>query len=64
MDIFSLVTGMKGASGFGSSTTAEDVTQGIDATNITAIITGFLMRIFVHFIMFFVFSLINDVICF
>ncbi|XP_004495007.1 short-chain dehydrogenase TIC 32 B, chloroplastic [Cicer arietinum] len=40
MDIFSLVTGMKGASGFGSSTTAEDVTQGIDATNITAIITG------------------------
>jgi len=39
--IFSLVTGMAGPSGFGSSTTAEQVTEGIDASNLTAIITGF-----------------------
>ncbi|CAL5207140.1 unnamed protein product [Lathyrus oleraceus] len=38
--IFSLVTGMSGPSGFGSSTTAEQVTEGIDARNLTAIITG------------------------
>lgn len=41
--IFSLVTGMAGPSGFGSSTTAEQVTQGIDASNLTAIITGFFL---------------------
>jgi len=39
--IFTLVTGMAGPSGFGSSTTAEQVTEGIDASNLTAIITGF-----------------------
>ncbi|KAJ1391370.1 Short-chain dehydrogenase/reductase SDR [Sesbania bispinosa] len=38
--IFSLVTGRPGPSGFGSATTAEQVTQGIDASNLTAIITG------------------------
>ncbi|XP_027363593.1 short-chain dehydrogenase TIC 32, chloroplastic-like isoform X3 [Abrus precatorius] len=38
--IFSLVTGRPGPSGFGSSSTAEQVTQGIDASNLTAIITG------------------------
>lgn len=38
--IFSLVTGRPGASGFGSSSTAEQVTEGIDASNLTAIITG------------------------
>ncbi|TYI33154.1 hypothetical protein ES332_A04G112600v1 [Gossypium tomentosum] len=38
--IFSLVTGWPGPSGFGSSSTAEQVTQGIDGTNLTAIITG------------------------
>ncbi|TXG58592.1 hypothetical protein EZV62_016421 [Acer yangbiense] len=40
MGIFSLITGMPGSSGFGSSSTAEDVTHGIDATNLTVLITG------------------------
>ncbi|KAH0461029.1 hypothetical protein IEQ34_008604 [Dendrobium chrysotoxum] len=38
--IFSLVTGWPGPSGFGSATTAEQVTEGIDASNLTVIITG------------------------
>ncbi|XVF55316.1 hypothetical protein PTKIN_Ptkin06aG0027400 [Pterospermum kingtungense] len=38
--IISLVTGRAGPSGFGSASTAEEVTQGIDGTNLTAIITG------------------------
>ncbi|KAK7378558.1 hypothetical protein VNO80_04002 [Phaseolus coccineus] len=38
--VVSLVTGRAGASGFGSASTAEQVTQGIDAANLTAIITG------------------------
>ncbi|XP_061339499.1 short-chain dehydrogenase TIC 32 B, chloroplastic-like isoform X2 [Gastrolobium bilobum] len=40
VSIFSLVTGRPGPSGFGSASTAEQVTEGIDASNITAIITG------------------------
>lgn len=40
MGLFSLVTGIKGRSGYGSATTAEEVTQGIDAGGITAIVTG------------------------
>lgn len=40
MGIFSLMTGMAGASGFGSASTAEQVTDGIDASSLTAIITG------------------------
>ena len=40
MGIFSLVTGRPGPSGFGSASTAEQVTDGIDATNLTAIVTG------------------------
>jgi len=38
--VFSLVTGRAGPSGFGSSSTAEQVTEGIHAANLTAIITG------------------------
>ncbi|KAL2229462.1 UNVERIFIED_CONTAM: Short-chain dehydrogenase TIC 32 B, chloroplastic [Sesamum indicum] len=38
--MFRLITGRAGPSGFGSASTAEQVTQGIDATNLTAIITG------------------------
>ncbi|XVF76609.1 hypothetical protein PTKIN_Ptkin13bG0279600 [Pterospermum kingtungense] len=38
--IITLVTGWPGPSGFGSASTAEDVTRGIDGTNLTAIITG------------------------
>ncbi|XP_020577817.1 short-chain dehydrogenase TIC 32, chloroplastic [Phalaenopsis equestris] len=38
--IISLVTGWPGPSGFGSATTAEQVTEGIDASNLTVIITG------------------------
>ncbi|XP_056172731.1 short-chain dehydrogenase TIC 32 B, chloroplastic-like isoform X2 [Syzygium oleosum] len=40
MSIFSLVTGRRGPSGFGSAATAEQVTEGIDASNVTAIVTG------------------------
>ncbi|KAL5550022.1 hypothetical protein UlMin_000198 [Ulmus minor] len=40
MSIFSLVTGKPGPSGFGSASTAEQVTLGIDASNLTAIVTG------------------------
>lgn len=40
MGIVSLITGRPGSSGFGSASTAEQVTDGIDATNLTAIITG------------------------
>lgn len=32
--------GRKGASGFSVSSTAEDVTKGIDGTGLTAIVTG------------------------
>ncbi|KAK6126146.1 hypothetical protein DH2020_040124 [Rehmannia glutinosa] len=38
--MYRLITGIPGPSGFGSASTAEQVTQGIDATNLTAIITG------------------------
>lgn len=34
------IFGRKGASGFSSSSTAEEVTQGIDGTGLTAIVTG------------------------
>ncbi|ESR42287.1 NAD(P)-binding Rossmann-fold superfamily protein [Citrus sinensis] len=40
MGIVSLITGRPGSSGFGSASTAEQVTDGIDATNLTAVITG------------------------
>ncbi|CAK9188595.1 unnamed protein product [Ilex paraguariensis] len=40
MNTFRLITGIPGPSGFGSASTAEQVTEGIDATNLTAIITG------------------------
>ncbi|MQL74766.1 hypothetical protein Taro_007106 [Colocasia esculenta] len=40
MGLISLLTGRPGPSGFGSASTAELVTEGIDATNLTAIVTG------------------------
>ncbi|KAA8518874.1 hypothetical protein F0562_016352 [Nyssa sinensis] len=40
MGIFSLLTGRPGPSGFGSASTAEQVTEGINASNLTAIVTG------------------------
>lgn len=40
MGLLSQVTGRPGASGFGSASTAEQVTEGIDASNLTAIVTG------------------------
>uniref|UniRef100_A0A5B7A3G9 Short-chain dehydrogenase TIC 32 n=1 Tax=Davidia involucrata TaxID=16924 RepID=A0A5B7A3G9_DAVIN len=40
MGIFSLMTGIPGPSGFGSASTAEQVTEGINASNLTVIITG------------------------
>ncbi|CAA3024718.1 Hypothetical predicted protein [Olea europaea subsp. europaea] len=38
--MFRLITGIPGPTGFGSASTAEQVTQGIDATSLTVIITG------------------------
>ncbi|KAM7526313.1 hypothetical protein LguiA_016215 [Lonicera macranthoides] len=40
MGVFSLVTGIAGESGYGSASTAEQVTLGIDASNLTVIVTG------------------------
>lgn len=40
MNIFTLITGKPGPSGFGSASTAEQVTEGIDASKLTAIVTG------------------------
>ncbi|XP_008241306.1 PREDICTED: short-chain dehydrogenase TIC 32, chloroplastic-like [Prunus mume] len=40
MGIFALVTGRPGPSGFGSASTAAQVTDGVDASNLTAIVTG------------------------
>lgn len=40
MSIFSLVTGWPGPSGFGSASTADQVAGGINASNLTAIVTG------------------------
>lgn len=48
MGIYSLITGRRGPSGFGSATTAEEVTQGIDATRLTAIITGSYIYVYTH----------------
>ena len=48
MGLYSLITGRRGPSGFGSATTAEEVTQGIDATHLTAIITGSYIYICTH----------------
>lgn len=38
--LFSLVTGRPGPTGYGSATTAEQVTEGINASDITVLITG------------------------
>ncbi|KAH6805900.1 Rossmann-fold superfamily protein [Perilla frutescens var. frutescens] len=38
--ILSSITGIGGKGGFGWASTAEEVTQGIDATNLTVIVTG------------------------
>ncbi|CAN0926653.1 Short-chain dehydrogenase TIC 32 B, chloroplastic [Linum grandiflorum] len=40
VSLFSLVTGRPGPSGFGSASTAKQVTKGIDASHLTVIITG------------------------
>uniref|UniRef100_A0A0D9UWS6 Uncharacterized protein n=1 Tax=Leersia perrieri TaxID=77586 RepID=A0A0D9UWS6_9ORYZ len=40
MGLFSLITGRKGATGFGSRNTAEEVTAGVDASRLTVIVTG------------------------
>jgi len=39
--------GWKGASGFSASSTAEQVTEGIDGTALTAIVTGFSSLFFI-----------------
>ncbi|XP_047044545.1 short-chain dehydrogenase TIC 32 B, chloroplastic-like [Lolium rigidum] len=40
MGILSLITGKPGASGFGSASTAEQVTDGVDASALTVVVTG------------------------
>ncbi|XP_010554932.1 PREDICTED: short-chain dehydrogenase TIC 32, chloroplastic [Tarenaya hassleriana] len=40
MGIYEMATGREGRSGFGSASTAEDVTHGIHAHSLTAIVTG------------------------
>ncbi|VAH56934.1 unnamed protein product [Triticum turgidum subsp. durum] len=40
MGILSLITGKPGASGFGSGSTAEQVTEGISAAGLTVLVTG------------------------
>ncbi|KAK9714199.1 hypothetical protein RND81_06G079000 [Saponaria officinalis] len=40
VNMFTLITGYPGPSGFGSASTAEQVTRGVDATHLTAIVTG------------------------
>jgi len=40
MGLWSWPWGRRGPSGFGSASTAEEVTAGVDATNLTAIVTG------------------------
>ncbi|KAF8396753.1 hypothetical protein HHK36_018383 [Tetracentron sinense] len=62
MGILSLVTGIPGPSGFGSASTAEQVSQGIDATNLTAIVTGLCFLFFFSF--FFLENVLFDQECF
>lgn len=50
MGILSLITGIAGPSGFGSASTAEQVTQGIDASGLTVIITGTYICTFIYII--------------
>lgn len=38
--LFSLVTGLPGPTGYGSASTAEEVTEAVDAYNLTVLITG------------------------
>ncbi|KAL9247107.1 hypothetical protein vseg_020572 [Gypsophila vaccaria] len=40
VNMFTLITGYPGPSGFGSASTAEQVTHGVDASHLTAIVTG------------------------
>jgi hypothetical protein len=40
MGILSVITGKPGASGFGSASTAEKVTAGVDASALTIVVTG------------------------
>jgi hypothetical protein len=46
----------KGVSGFSGSSTAEQVTHGIDATGLTAIVTGLSLSLFLTIFLFFHFS--------
>ncbi|KMZ59235.1 hypothetical protein ZOSMA_6G01690 [Zostera marina] len=45
--IFTLVTGLRGPSGFGLTSTAEEVKKAVNVSNITAIITGMFCVCFV-----------------
>lgn len=55
MGIISLMTGWPGPSGFGSATTAEQVTAGIDAGDLTVLITGNSNNTYIHQLLHFYF---------
>ena len=62
MSIFSLISGRAGRSGFGSASTAEQVTEGIDDSKLTAIVTGqlcFSFHILLNYLLFPFFFLIS-----
>lgn len=44
----SYLRGTPGPSGFGSTSTAEDVTKGLDLHNYTAIVTGIYLNLFLQ----------------
>jgi len=46
------IFGWKGPSGFSARSTAEEVTQGIDGTGLTAVVTGLVIIISVLFPLF------------
>ena len=62
--------GKKGSSGFSSSSTAEEVTEGIDGNGLTAIVTGMfflalpvLRHLYAPFMLFFNFKSLVSVLC-
>lgn len=62
--------GKKGPSGFSSSSTAEEVTEGIDGSGLTAIVTGMfflslsvLHHLYAPFMFFFNFKSLVSVLC-
>ena len=53
------ILGRKGPSGFSACSTAEQVTQGIDATGLTAIVTGLYLSLSLSHVHIFSYSLMG-----